>query len=230
MPTRLTGFTGLTGLLAALLSGSVALADTAGDETYAMLFRGGTLDDVPRAAALVYAREVTNRADPAAAEAATGDVALTFSDEDPGRAVLRFTRGDTYRAIGAFPAEVGNPVVMYFLESLVRDMAESSGGSPFYIRNRLKEAVIGAAELAEVETDWDGAGIRAQALTLHPFENDPNRARMRGFADLAVTVTMSDAVPGWYHSLSATVPDPAGGAPLYASRLTLEPPDGEAVR
>ncbi|MGC9418845.1 MAG: hypothetical protein ACP5EN_07715 [Rhodovulum sp.] len=213
----------LTGLLAAaLIAGGAALADTEGTETYDMLFKGGTLDDVPRAVTLVYAREVTNRANPEAATAATGAVELSFAGETPERAVLRFTRGGAFSAIGAFPAEVGNPVVMYFLESLVRDVAETSGGSPFYIRNRLKESLVRSAEVEEVEAPFGGGEVQARALTLHPFEDDPNRARMRGFADLAVTVTMSEEVPGWYHSLTARVADPAGGAPIYAARLTLD--------
>lgn len=213
----------LTALLAAvLIAGGPALADTEGTETYEMVFKGGTLDDLPRAAMLVYAREVTNRANPGAAAGATGAVELTFTDDAPERAVLRFTRGDTFSAIGAFPAEVGNPVVMYFMESVVRDMAETSGGSAFYIRNRLKDSLVRSAEMDQVEAAYGGGEIQAQALTLHPFADDPNRDRMRGFGDLAVTVTMSDAVPGWYHTLSATVPDPAGGAPLYAQSLTLE--------
>jgi len=218
-----------TALLAAtLIAGGAALAGTEGAETYDMLFKGGTLDGVPRTAMLVYAREVTNRVNPAAAEGANGAVELTFTDDEPERAVLRFTHDESFSAIGAFPAQVGNPVVMYFLESLVRDIAESSGGSPFYIRNRLKDSLVRSAEVAEVEAAYGDGEIQAQALTLHPFEGDPNRDRMRGFGALAVTATMSEAVPGWYHTLSATVPDPAGGAPLYAYSLTLEPMETEA--
>ncbi|TCO71664.1 hypothetical protein [Rhodovulum euryhalinum] len=213
----------LTGVLAAVLMlGGAALADTEGAGTYEMLFRSGTLDEVPGSEMLVYAREVTNRANPQAAEAATGVVELTFTDEDPRRAVLRFVQGDRISAIGAFPAEVGNPVVMYFMETVVRDMAGTAGGSPFYIRNRLKDSLIRPAEVEAVEAAFGAGEVQAQALTLHPFAENPNRARMMGFAELTVTVTMSDEVPGWYHTLSAEVPDPAGGAPLYVSTLRLE--------
>ncbi|GAA0296160.1 hypothetical protein [Rhodovulum strictum] len=221
-------FTGL--LAAALVLGGAAMADTEGTGTYDLLFRGGTLDEVPRSALLVYEREVINQARPDAAAGASGAVELSFSAEDPPRAVLRFTHGDSYSAIGAFAAEVGNPIVMYFMETVVRDMAETSGGSPFYIRNRLKEALLRPASLETVEAGFGTDEVQAQALTLHPFAEDPNRDRMRGFADLAVTVTMSDDVPGWYHTLSAQVPDPAGGAPLYLSTLKLEAPGAEAMR
>jgi hypothetical protein len=46
-------------------------------------------------------------------------------------------------------------------------------------------------------------------VVLRPFADDPNRARMGAFADLELSVTMSEAVPGWYHSLLAATPDGA---------------------
>jgi len=44
---------------------------------------------------------------------------------------------------------------------------------------------------------------------------------MKGYADLALTITMSDDVPGWYLSLDARVDGAVGGAPIYESSLTL---------
>ncbi|HDR29855.1 hypothetical protein [Rhodovulum sp.] len=212
---------------AALVPGGVASADTEGTETYDMLFRSSTLDDVPRSAMLIYAREVANRTNPEAAAAATGEVELRFAADDPTLAALRFTHGDSFSAIGSFPAEVGNPVIMYFMETVVRDMAETAGGSPFYIRNRMKEALLRPAGVEAVEVEFGAEEVQAQALTLHPFKDEPNRARMQGFSDLEVTVTVSDEVPGSYHALSAHVPDLEGGAPIYVSTLKLKAPGGE---
>ena len=77
-------------LLAALLGGVAVAAPLAGDKTYDLLFRGGTLDEIDRDAALVYHREVTNTLKPDAAERDTGDIALSFREGEMTMALLQF--------------------------------------------------------------------------------------------------------------------------------------------
>ena len=43
-----------------------------------------------------------------------------------------------------FPAGGANPVLLYFLETTVRDLRRATGGSPYYIRNRMREALVAA--------------------------------------------------------------------------------------
>jgi hypothetical protein len=171
----------------------VAAANAEVERGYDLLFRQGTLDDLARDAVLHYTRNVTNRASP--------DAALRDS---------------------GFPASVGNPMIMYFYESVVRDMAETAGGSPFYIRNRVKDALVRPAEILEGEAEFQGRRVATRTIVLRPFADDPNRARMRGFGDLELRVTMSEAVPGWYLSLVAEAPDAAGSPAAYLSELRLD--------
>lgn len=56
------------------------------------------------------------------------------------------------------------------------------------------------------------------AVTLHPFEGDPNRARMGEFAELTLHFVVSDKVPGHFLSLSEDTPGPATG---YHGTITL---------
>ncbi|WP_095590832.1 hypothetical protein [Actibacterium ureilyticum] len=205
---------------ASLWVAPVAAGTTGAQETYDLLFRDGTLDALPRESRLVYARDVTNSRAPDNAERNTGRIELTIDGSDD-MARLRFHQGESFRNMGSFPASVGNPMIMVFVESVVRDMAETAGGSPFYIRNRVKEALVRPAETEEVSIEYGGATIAGQSVTLHPFDGDPNAARMSGFGDLALTVTMSDQVPGWYHSLRAQVPGD-DGTPLYQSTTTFD--------
>jgi len=209
-------------VMAAVFCGSMALAGSPAEGTYDLLFKTGTLDDLPGQAALVYRRDVENSLLPQAATRDTGEITVALDGEAGEDALMTFSQGEASRTIGSFPASVGNPMIMYFVETVARDMAESTGGSPFYIRNRMKEALLRPSEIREVEADFDGHPVAARALTLRPFENDPNRERMHGFADLSLTVTMSEAVPGWYHTLTAEVPGAAGDEPIYSSRITLE--------
>lgn len=214
-----TTFTAL--VAAALLAAAPAPAGsaTAGAETYDLLFKGGTLDAVPRDYRLVYTRAVTNTYKPETEERDSGRIELTFDDGTPQGAFLRFYQDDKHRNIGTFPASVGNPIIMYFVETVVRDMAESAGGSPFYIRNRVKEALVAPAEIADEPAKVGGQEVAAREITIRPFAGDPNAERMQGFGDLEIRVTMSDEVPGWYYALEAVVPGKDG--PRYASTMTF---------
>lgn len=209
----------LCGAAVALILATTVQAE--GSATYDLLFRNGTLDMIARDTALEYHRDVTNALIDTAAARDTGDIVLSFDGgldgSAPLKAKLKFEQGDKYRNLGTFPASVGNPIIMYFVETVVRDMTESAGGSPFYIRNRVKEALVTPTDIVAGETQFGDKMIPTQTVILRPFAEDPNRDRMVGFGDLALTITMSDDVPGWYHSLSAMV---AGAeAPIYSSKL-----------
>lgn len=120
--------------------------------------------------------------------------------------------------IAEFPARSAGPMALYFLESVVRSMAETSGGSPFYIRNRLREAFV-AAELGEAAAAAAPEGeVQAHRVEIRPFEKDPNRPRMGEFADLLLVFTITPE--GRLLSLSADTPSEEGG---YHERLTLTP-------
>ena len=197
-----------------------------GEQTYDLLFRDGTLDAMPEDQALVYRRAVENSLKPEAAERDTGGVVLDIREGETPVADLRFRQGDKNRGLGSFPASVGNPMIMYFYESVVRDMAEAAGGSPFYIRNRVKDSLVQQADIVEGEATVDGETVETRTITLHPFRGDPNADRMQGFGDLALTVTMSEEVPGWYLSLVAEAPGEE--APVYRSTITFDGLEEEA--
>ena len=207
----------LTGiLLLALALGAPGRAA----ETYDLIFKNGTLDGLPGDHTLVYSKTVDLPLDAEAAARETGEVRLTFEAEDMAR--LRFHQNGKHRNIGQFPATVGNPMIMYFVETVVRDLAKHAGGSPFYIRNRVKDSLIQFAEIETRDMPFGTDTVKVQSITLHPFRKDPNRDRMRGFEDVALTISMSEAVEGWYYALRAATPSKPGAA-VYDYTITLEP-------
>ncbi|WP_172326692.1 hypothetical protein [Mangrovicoccus sp. HB161399] len=217
-----------TGLMAAALAAALALAapfaapaaETAAP--YALMFRGGTLDAVPHGKVLTYARTVVLPADEGFASRNSGVLRLAFAGDDADEVQLGFGPDrDSTHVVGAFPASVGSPLAMYHMETVTRDMAQITGGSQFYIRNRMKDALSRPAGVEDVEVD----GQPAREVVFRPFEGDPNSARMAGFAALEIRAVMSEAVPGWYSRLSATVPDGQGGV-LYSSEITFEGEEG----
>ncbi len=209
---------GLTGLALAL--GLVLAPPLWAGESYELIFRQGTLAGLPETGVLTYRREVNVPEAPDLSERGTGEVRLSFEPGDLAR--LRFHQGDKHGNIGTFPAAVGNPVIMYFVESVLREVADQTGGSPFYLRNRIKEALLLDVPVETGTADFDGAEVPVRILTLHPFEADANRDKLGAYADLALTFTLSEDVPGWYRSLAAAAPGDGGGA-AYTNTLTLLP-------
>lgn len=205
-------------ILACLILAALATGPLQAGETYDLIFKTGTLADVPKEAGLEYSRDVAVATDPDLGARNTGAVQLSFEPEDMAR--LTFAQGEKSRNLGAFPATVGNPIIMYFVETVLRDVAQAAGGSPFYIRNRIKDSLLQTAEITEISVALDGEQIAARQITLRPFENDKNRAKMKGYGDLALTFTMSEDVPGWYQSLVASVP--GTDAPIYQNALVLQ--------
>ena len=191
-------------------------------QAYDLLFRQGTLDAVDHEATLIYDRDVENPRRPETALRDTGRIELDFEagEAAPDSAVVTFYQDGKHKTLGAFPAAVGNPLIMLFYEYTVRDMAETVGGSPFYIRNRVQDSLTREVPVETGTATLDGAEIPVRRVTLRPFADDPNAGDMAGFGDLAMTVTMSEEVPGWYLSLVAEVPGEDG--PAYRSEITFE--------
>jgi len=207
-------------LFVGAISGPVEAASIDGQESYDLLFRQGTLDSFDKKNELVYQRDVTSVLNPQAEERDTGKVVIGFDAEDSALARIQFRQGEKRRGLGIFPASVGNPMIMYFYESVIRDMAETAGGSPFYIRNRVKEALVQPSEMETGQAVFNGKTIQTTKIDLYPFAEDPNRGRMGGFGELVLSVTMSEDVPGWYLSLVAEANGSDG--PIYRSMMLLD--------
>lgn len=130
------------------------------------------------------------------------------SDQQPVLQLTQETQART-RQIGPFPISAGDPVLTFFLEQTARDMSALTGGSPHYIRNRLKDSLFRGGEVAQA----DGT----TTATFKPFAEDPNAARMHGFQTLTLTFVMNDPTQP-IRELKAETEDTPG----YRSRLVLQ--------
>ncbi|MBL9058533.1 MAG: hypothetical protein JNK88_00720, partial [Mangrovicoccus sp.] len=144
-----------------------------------------------------------------------------------GNTGITLTEGGRTRILGTYDTKAGNPVIMYFLESTLRQMSQISGGNPYYIRNRIKEALLGEAEIEPVTFTFAGQDLAAQRATIRPFATDLARDRMGAFADLSLSVTVAEAIPGWYGRIEARTPADLPGA--FANELTLAGVEPEAT-
>lgn len=194
----------ILGAAAFLAFAAASAAGAAG--TFDLVFRSGSLDALPQGEVLEYRQSGTR-----AEEAKAGDILLSIGAENTTR-LTREAEGRTGE-IGAFRTSVGNPIILYFMESTVRDIAEITGGSPFYIRNRLKDALFRGGEVARVD------GLRVAAF--RPFADDPNRARMLGFEDLTLRFVLDEPERPILRLEAETGPL-AGGRPAYRNQMVLQ--------
>lgn len=205
----------------------VGAAPAAAGETYDLLFKSGALDDLVAASRggdgevrLAYERATLGSMEGPGPDSFRLDLEMV----PPDGVAMTLHQGDKSRGIGTFPISVGNPVIMYFMETTLRDMAEKSGGSPFYIRNRMKESLLQDADIVPVTVGLGDRDVAARQITLHPFAHDAARNRMGRFADLTLVVTVSEEVPGWYYSLVSTAPaDPGQADTRYSNAITFAP-------
>jgi hypothetical protein len=197
----------------ALLWGAPLRAESAFD----LVFRSGTLDGLPEGTELHYdARGLEDQRD----QSAWREVVLDLGAQNSALLERRLEEEGPARPLGNFSAAIGNPVGMMFLEQTVNSVATATGGSPFYIRNRIREALGGEGETEAVTATWDGEEVPATAIALRPLAGDEHRAQLGRFADLEIRVVVSEAVPGWYLSLSAEAPAAAAEG-AYATSLSL---------
>lgn len=147
-----------------------------------------------------------------------GQGTMTLSqavDPTDGKPVLQLAE-DTARIkrkIGPFPISGGDPSLTFFLETTARDMAALTGGSPFYIRNRLKDALFRGGQ---VQTEGD-----ARVAVFTPFAQDKNSERMMGFQSLELRFTLNDPRQPIRQMQARTGPL-QGDRPAYDSRMVLQ--------
>lgn len=176
-----------------------------------LLMAPGLLDGAGEGPLLAYSEQRMAPDGTRAAPAANGRLLVAVAPGVQGEQFLLSREvGGKSQSLGAFPASGPNPVLLYFLELTARGMASATGGSPFCIRNRMREAVA-AADL--------GTGTSPREVVMRPFANDPNRARMGAFATLALRLRYDPDRPDRILELSADTKAAGDG---YYGRLLLE--------
>ncbi len=127
------------------------------------------------------------------------------TDPSDGKPMLQLLEqgGGPERKIGPFPPDGGDPTVVFFLETVARNMAAISGGSPYYIRNRLKDSVFRGGDLVE-----EGGN---KVAVFRPFVDDPNKERMRPFDQLELRFVIADPKAPIHSMIAST----GGEAPAF---------------
>lgn len=192
-------------------------------EAQEQIFRVNLLEEVKTGDSVTFSRtrvgSVTSDALPAID---SGAIEVAVVEGADGReALVELRSGDQPTSRSVLPADGGHPVLLIFLESSARSVAELTGGSPFYIRNRMREALGENVPFEPVELTIGDEVVPAQAVTFRPFVDDPNRAKMGPLADFAITMVLSDMVPGGFARFEAIAGGDAAGDPAYRDTIVF---------
>lgn len=171
-----------------------------------LLFATPHLEGVAPGAVLRY--DHRRHSDPALGVGPDLDQAIAVTMGQGGAASFTLDADGAPRSFDVDSKVPGNPLLMVFLENALRSVAAATGGSPFYLRNRMREALA------------DGLAEEQGQLVMRPFVDDANRARLGAFADMALRFELSPATPGMVVAMRAEA-GPAD-APVYAEEIRYD--------
>ena len=138
-------------------------------------------------------------------------VAVRTGADKAREAVVTMGPAGKLKPVSVWPVSSGNPILPIFLESALRAMARTTGGSSFYIRNRIKESLGSGGTMTDVQVTVDGNQVAATEIVFVPFKADKNRDRMGDFKDLTLTFVVSEQTPGDIVRFVAQTPEGANG-------------------
>ena len=143
-------------------------------------------------------------------------------------AAVDIWRGDRHNEAGPFPTMNGNPISLVLLERDVKEMAQLTKGSPFYLRNRVRDSIANGT--VEATTfDYAGKPVEGWKLTMAPFANDPNKDKLAEVAGRRYEFLFSDAVPGGLYAIRVVTPKADGKSNIIETKLTLTGASAPAV-
>lgn len=205
-----------------VLTGSPLSAGPLSDLIFAPSALQGGADDVLRYRHLLKIPPKPEAGSPATDSSDVLVLGATGTGQGSRLALTREADGKT-APVTDFAMTSAHPMLIYFLESTVRNMAAVTGGSSFYIRNRMREA-LGAADLGSLQPVTVGkASAQGYDVTLIPFADDENRARMGEFAGLTLHFVIT---PNRLERIVELSADTIAGGDGYHESLILLP-EGE---
>jgi hypothetical protein len=114
--------------------------------------------------------------------------------------------GSHHRPAGPFEDVSSNPVLLLFLENHVVELSQRLAANPRYLKNAIRAALRDRAVIEAAEITFGGKPLAARRITITPFAEDPNRARLKGLETLTYAFVVADSLPGRIADLHITAP------------------------
>lgn len=196
------------GALAALFATLMPMAAAAASDQKAapILFETRQLDLIDKGAEVTYRFEKTGSDERLVGKNYADDIRLGVAkvDDKGGRdVVFKVFTGDNARDPQNWPELTINPLFIWYLDRAVATFNTLAGGNQMYLKHKIREA-LGTATAEETKAEYDGKTVDAYKISVTPFADDNNTAKMQGFHKSAFTVVVSNQVPGYFVDLQSS--------------------------
>jgi hypothetical protein len=207
---RIAAATLTLSLLCALVS---ARADpTEISKAEKLLFMSPHLKDVQPPSRLHYAFRKSGTLEKGFSD--TVDVDITAGSDGKTKAGMRSFSSTGPVSSPEFENAETNPVLLFYLEREVSEMKRLTHGSTFHFSKQIRMALAESAQIKDVEIHFGGRPLRAQQITISPYESDSYRDRYPDQRLMAkqYIFTICEAIPGVVYEVRGVVPAPGGSA------------------
>jgi len=149
----------------------------------------------------------------------TVDVDITADSDGKRKTAMRSFSSTGRVSSPEFENAETNPVLLFYLDREISEMKRLTQGSTFHFSKQIRMALAESAQIKDVEIHFGGRALRAQQITISPYESDPYRDRYPDQRLMAkrYIFTICEAIPGVVYEVRGVVPAPGGS------------PQGEAV-
>jgi len=155
----------------------------------------------------------------------TVDIDITGAPDGSKKGVPRFFSGRHEIKYPEVEHVEENPVLLFYLDREVREMARLTGGMPNHFQKMMRTALAESAQVKDVDIRFGGRKLRAQQIAITPFDKDQYRDKYPRLAGKRYTFTMCEAVPGFVYEVRGLVPAASGSpkdAAVIDETLTLK--------
>jgi hypothetical protein len=116
----------------------------------------------------------------------------------------------------------GNPLLMLTLERDVNEMKEAVGLSTSYFRNKIREAFVTKATVANTTFELGGTDVPARIIVVRPFEGEARLERIPSLQAKTYMFVLADAVPGMLAVIRIDTPaDARMDVPAFSQRTVF---------
>jgi hypothetical protein len=142
----------------------------------------------------------------------TVDVDITGEPDGTRKSAVRFFSGQRQIKYEGVEHAEGNPVLLFYLEREIREMSRLTGGNQNHFRQRIRTALAEAAQIEDVDIRFGGRTMRAQQITVSPYDTDPNRGRFERLATKQYVFTICETIPGAVYEMRGVVAAASGSS------------------
>jgi len=142
----------------------------------------------------------------------TLDVDISTGSDGKRKIAMRSFSSTGQRQSPEFESTETNPALLFYLNREISEMQRLTRGSPFHFAKQIRIALAESAKIKDVDIHFDGQTLRAQQITISPYQSDPYHDRYpdQRLTAKQYTFTVCDAVPGELYEVRGLVPAPSG--------------------